>query len=261
LDLKVVRAVQDLGIIKGATGPHMMKCDDDKTYLVKFADSKKAAINEFVGHSLARAVDLPVPDASLVEVPAEVVTGSQSLTFGGIHPGLHLGSEMLPDALDMGQFLRTMQRTAVVLANEEIIPQTVCHDIWILTMDRERDDNHLFYALDGIFRYAMVDFSHSFTGPAWTADSIEQGSYLRTIVPVHPVVANMATGLPSFLPTLEKIEAVEDSRVEEIVGSVPEAWSMSDEERVCLVEFLELRRGLVKSVLTSGRGAFPNWKD
>ncbi len=261
MELKVVRAAEDIGMIKGATGPHIMRCSDGKTYLVKFAGRNKTTINELVGWALARAIGLPVPDVSLVDVSMDIISGSTGLINGGVAPGVHLGSQMIPDALDMGQFLRKMQQTALVLGNEELIPQTICHDNWILTMDRERDDNHLFYPTDGIFRYAMVDFSHSFTGSNWTADAIEQGTYVRTIAPAHPIVANMVTGLPSFVPTLEKLESVEDSDVEGAVDLVPEGWGMTDEERVCLLEFLLMRRGLVKSILISGRGAFPNWTD
>lgn len=261
MELKVVGAVEDMGMIKGATGPHVMRCADDKTYLVKFAAGNKAAINELVGWALAGTIGLPVPEAVLVDVSMDIISGSPHLVNGGIAPGVHFGSQMLPDALDMGQFIRKMQQTALVLENEEFIPQSVCHDNWVLTNDRERDDNHLFYQTDGVFRYEMVDFSHSFTGMNWTADTIEQGTYVRTIVPAHPIVANMVTGMLSFLPTLERLESVEDSEVEAAVNLVPKSWAITDEERFCLLEFLLMRRGLVKSIIASGKGAFPNWTD
>lgn len=261
MELKVVRAVEDLGMIKGATGPHIMRCTDGRTYVVKFAGRDKTAVNELVGWALAKVIGLPVPDASLVDVSMDIITGSTGLTNAGVAPGLHLGSQLLPDALDMGQFMRKIQQTALVLDNEELIPRTVCHDNWILTTDRERDDNHLFHPADGVFRYAMVDFSHGFTGSKWTADTIEQGTYVRTIVPAHPMVANMVTGILSFEPTLEKLDSVEDSQVEEALALVPKRWGLTDEERVCLLEFLLLRRGLVKSIIISGRETFPNWQD
>jgi hypothetical protein len=107
----------------------------------------------------------------------------------------------------------------------------------------------------------MVDFTHGFTGPSWTADSIEQGSYLRILMPTHPVAAEAVTGFASFRPTLERIEALGDSEIEEVVAAVPRPWGVTEEESLCLINFLELRRGLIRSVLTSNRASFPNWGD
>jgi len=258
---KVVNGVRDFGVTKGATGPHIIECDDGKKYVVKFADNTKTAVNEFVGHALAQAVGLPVPDAALVVLGADLVGASSDLTYRVVGAGPHIGSELIPDVMDFDQFGRLRQQQVVELSNAGALPGTVCHDNWVLTRDRDRSDNHLVQALNGEFRYAMVDFTHAFTGPAWTADAIEQGSYLRVLMPVHPFVAVSVTGVESVEPTLGKVEAVMDSELEEIVSAIPQSWGMAEEERLLLVNFLELRRGLVRGVLTSNRARFPNWRD
>ena len=235
-----------------------MECDDGKTYLVKFAGPTKAAVNELVGQSLARLVGLPVPESALVEVPESMVDGARDLRSRGIRPGTHHGTEMISGALELGQFLRGHPGSG--LSNEAVLPLTICHDNWILTRDRDRDDNHLVHRLDGGFRYVMVDFSHGFTGPDWTADSIEQGSYLRVLMPVHPTLAWLVVGLSSFEPALKPIEAVSDSQIESIVAAVPAEWGLTEDESSCLSGFLETRRGLLREVLSSSRGRFPNWK-
>lgn len=113
---------------------------------------------------------------------------------------------------------------------------------------------------DGRLTYLMVDFSHGFTGVNWTADSVEQGSYLRGPMAVHPLVAATVTGHESFQPTLERIEALGDSEVERILASVPERWGLTEEEAACLSGFIEVRRGLLRSILASTKGTFPNWR-
>jgi hypothetical protein len=258
---KVVNGLRDLGVTKGATGPHIIECDDGKTYVVKFADGTKTVVNEFVGHALARAVGLPVPAAAFVVLGADLIGGSSDLTYRAVGTGPHVGSELIPDVMDFDQFGRLGQQQAVELSNAGVLPGTLCHDNWVLTRDRDRSDNHLVQALNGEFRYTMVDFTHAFTGPAWTADAIEQGSYLRVLMPMHPFVAVSVAGLASFIPTLEKVEAVGDSEIEEIVSAIPQSWGIAEEERLLLVNFLELRRGLVRGVLTSNRARFPNWRD
>ena len=107
------------------------------------------------------------------------------------------------------------------LANFEVLPGTICHDNWVLTRDRERSDNHLVRSLDGRWMYVMIDFTHGFTGPDWTADALEQGSYLRVWMPTHRIVAGAVRGLDSLRPTLDRIEAVTDTEIEDVLASMP----------------------------------------
>ena len=257
MGVKTVRAVRDNGMTKGATGPHIMECDDGKTYIVKFAGIDKSAINEFVGQTLARAVGLPVPDSAFVEVGEDVVSSAKDLTGRKVYAGIHHGSEMVPRAMELGQFLR--QHPGGLVGNIASLPQTICHDNWVLVRDRERDDNHLFAPADGVFRYVMVDFSHGFTGQGWTADTIEQGTYDRVPVPVHTVLAGLVRGVESFEPVLSRIESLPDSVIDEALSAVPSAWALNPEETGCLAGFLQLRRSMLRGILLSGKGAFPNW--
>ncbi len=259
LGLKVVRAVRDVGVNRGASGPHFMECDDGLTYLVKFSGSSRAAVNEFVGQALARAVALPTPNSALVELSAEVIVHSSDLKNRSIQPGLHQGSEVIANSSDLSALEQRKRRLDEELVNAEVLPGTVCMDNWILTEDRDRPENHLIQAVPGGFRYYMVDFTHSFTGPNWTADSLDQGSFERVLVPTEPQVTASIRGLHSLESTLKRIEALGDSRIEETVAAIPGTWSVDTEERDVMVRFLELRRGLLRSVLTSNSSRFPNW--
>ena len=262
MNIKIVNAVRDVGVTKGATGPHFMECDDGMTYLVKFySGGSKVAVNEHLGHSLARAVTLPSPRGVLVEVSAEMIAHSGDMRNRGISPGLHQGSEAVPNSSDLAGFESRHGRLDEELVNAEVLPGTICLDNWILTEDRDRAENHLLQAVPGGFRYHMVDFTHSFTGTNWTVDSLEQGSYLRVLMPTLPQVAESVRGLASLESTLRKIEKVQDSALEEVVAAIPAAWNVNPEERVMLVSFLELRRGLLRSVLTSNKDRFTNWAD
>lgn len=261
-EVRTVRAVEDLGMIKGATAPHIMACDDGKSYLVKFAGPNKSAVNEYVGQTLARRVGLPAPPSVFVDVPQVLIAAAPDLRRRRVGAGLHHGSQMVSGALELGQFLRA-NPGGVGLVNLDHLPQTLCHDNWVLTRDRERDDNHMVENLgDGRYRYTMVDFSHGFTGPDWTADSIEQGSYLRVLEPVHPFITDLVTGTASFEPVLTRIESTTDEQIEALVSSIPPAWNVSPDELSCLTSFLEVRRGLLREILTSvKRLSFPHWTE
>jgi len=254
--VRVTRGVKDLGTNAGATGSHIIECEDGERYAVKFAGRSKAAINEFVGQILAKEAGLPVPDSALVHLSGELVATSADMRYRSIAPGLHPGTVLVPNAFDLDRWQELSSRTAASLENPDALPGSICHDNWILTVDRDRADNHLVQAADGRFRYFMLDFTHGFAGPLWTADSLEQAGYLRILVPVHPLVASSVAGQASFERTLARIESISDSRIEEAVHSIPPAWGISDEEIECLVDFLELRRGLLRGVLTSNLSSF-----
>ena len=126
--MKVVRAVRDIGVNRGATGPHFMECDDGLTYLVKFAGGSRAAVNEFVGQRLARALALPTPNTALVDLSAEVIGHSSDLRNRAIQPGLHQGSEVVANASDLSQLEMRHGRLNEELVNVEVLPGTVCLD-------------------------------------------------------------------------------------------------------------------------------------
>ena len=159
--------------------------------------------------------------------------------------------------MEFGQFMR--QHPSGHILNIASLPQTVCHDNWVLVRDRERDDNHLIAPSDDVFRYIMVDFSHGFTGQGWTADELEQGTFERVLVPVHPVLAGLVRGIESFEPVLTRIEKMDDSVIEEAISSIPVTWGLSRDEVNCLAGFLKVRRATLRQTILSSRGAFPGW--
>ena len=253
--------MKDLGTNPGSTGSHLIECDDGRAYVVKFAGGTKAAINEFVGQTLASKVGLPVPEVLLVDLDADFVGSSADLRYRSISPGLHVGSAYISHCVHLDDWRHLEGHGNTVLENLEVIPGTICHDNWIITEDRDRADNHLVQVAKGKPRYLMIDFTHGFTGPFWTADSLEQASYLRGLVPSIPFLTDMVTGLSSLQPILGRIEAISDSQLESTIRDIPEAWSLSADEAGCLLSFLQVRRGLLRSTLTDNRRSFRNWSD
>lgn len=252
------RVVKDLGPNPGATGSHTMVCDDCSTYIVKFAGRTKAVVNEFVGQALAKAIALPVPNARLVTVDAEIISQSTDLTYRSIKPGLHQGSEKVFGSLNLNAWRGHLPSE---LSNADKLPGVISHDNWVLTMDRDRPDNNLIALQEGAQRYVLFDFTHAFTGPEWTADSLEQASYTRVLAPLNPFLAESVTSSKSFEPALAAIEGMEDTSVEEIVAGIPEEWGLTEEESSAMVDFIEVRRGLVRGILVSSRKRFPRMTD
>ncbi|HET9074984.1 MAG TPA: HipA family kinase [Solirubrobacteraceae bacterium] len=92
---------------EGGSLPGLVEADDDGLYVVKFraaGQGAKALVAEIIVGELGRALDLPVPEIVLVDVPAplgrtepdpeinELVTASA---------GINVGLDFLPGALDL----------------------------------------------------------------------------------------------------------------------------------------------------------------
>jgi hypothetical protein len=251
LSAKTVKAVRDLGVNKGATGPHFMECSDGKTYLVKFADESKTAVNEYLGYALSHSLGIPVPPSALVKLVPELIAASDDLRHRDIIPGLHHGSEVVIDAEDFEELGKKQSGTDFEVLNFADIPGIICLDNWIMTRDRHRKDNHLLQPTQNGFRYFTVDFSHSFTGPNWTGDFLRQASSVRQPAPTSPIVESTITGLASVEPALKKIESTTDYEIVALVASVPNVWGLSEEERNSLASFLQTRRQIVREVVTT----------
>ena len=113
MDVRIVGGTRDLGLVRGATGAHFVECDNGRKYVVKFANSSRAANNDFLGRVFGRAIGLPVPDNTLVEIDEEMIAGSDDMRNRGIRPvcttvggdhALHgLGTVQEPGILKTGE--------------------------------------------------------------------------------------------------------------------------------------------------------------
>jgi hypothetical protein len=120
----VITAVKDLKIKKGSTKPHAFECDDGRTYLVKFKDGTRTVINEHIGYSLARFLELPVPESRQVVVSRELIDSSEGLRKREIAAGIHHGSLLLDGCVDFGRI--TAQ--SLPLTNADCLPGLIVLD-------------------------------------------------------------------------------------------------------------------------------------
>ena len=87
---------------KGGSQSHLLLGEDNHPYVVKFLGNPqhdRVLINEWVGASLARTLDLPVPKTALIQVSADFlrehpeVCANVSGRTRPYEPGIHFGSQ------------------------------------------------------------------------------------------------------------------------------------------------------------------------
>jgi hypothetical protein len=124
--LPSVNTIRDLGSVgKGGSGSHFFHCDDDKEYIVKFADNTKTVINELVCGSIALGLGLPAPNIALVDLDKDLIDLSSDLRKRDIRPGLHIGFARLPNAVDFQQ-LTDQVLADNILENSEELCGVIC---------------------------------------------------------------------------------------------------------------------------------------
>ena len=99
-----VTAVEFVRKVRGASQPVILKCSDDKFYLVKMHENPAGShvlANEFIGSTLALAVGLSVPNYEVVHMSEDFIMSNPALWFEGPkgrYPpteGFHFGSSFM----------------------------------------------------------------------------------------------------------------------------------------------------------------------
>lgn len=262
-----VRAVEQIRRMRGGSQSHLMRCSDDRYYVVKFQNNpqhRRILVNEFLGTRLASLLGLPTTESAIVEVNERLIqltsdlhieiplTKCQSripcqagLQFGSCFPGdPHYQTlfDLLPDS-------RVLEAS-----NLEDFLGMLVFDIWTCNTDGRqvifgrRDVGTPYYAW-------MIDQGFCFNGDKWNfPDTPRRSLYDRHVVYQH------VEGIDSFEPWLTRLESeIGEEVLLDIAKTIPPEWYEGDSVALdCLLVHLSSRRKRVRELLTKVRNASPN---
>jgi hypothetical protein len=269
-------AVEHVRRMRGGSQPHLMRCDDDSYYVVKFQNNPqglRVLANEIFGTRLAALMGICVPEVDVVEVQSSLIEDTDELvmeTPSGRCPcvaGKHLGSkypgnpartrvyEIMPDelfenVLNLNDFLGIF-----------------VFDKWVCQTDRRQavfiqEAAPLGSSLaETTFRAMMIDQGFCFDGVNWNfPDAPLYSLYARR------TVYRNVLGMGSFEPWLEVVESgVPLAALHQEAISVPQEWYGEEGEAwKRLIDRLDGRRRRVRELIWAARnavpGAFPKWR-
>ncbi len=123
---------------QGYSKPFLCKAENGDEYIVKGLQStRESQISEWICGNLAKALDLPIADFSLVEIP-EALWEELPPPLAGIGPGIAFGSKKVTGVNWLEQFNA-----------EDISPDLqrniIIFDLWIKNMDRNIGNPNLLY--------------------------------------------------------------------------------------------------------------------
>lgn len=210
-------------------------------------EGPRVLVNEWLGTSLARLLDLPVPDFDIVEVPARLQlplrpgeTAYAGLAFGSrFERGQTWGGEV------------DLRRAA----NLDAVSKLVVLDTWLRNVDRYsvgpdgrvRENRwNVFLSIEdaprGRFILKAIDQGHSFGGVTWRSRDLRALPAVRDRRPYG--------NFPEFGRWLDR-EVVRSTvalatdismeRLENILGEMPRTWLGSGEDREALAQFVRDR--------------------
>ena len=275
-------AVEHVRRMRGGAQAHLMRCDDEGYYIVKFQNNPqhlRVLANEMLATRLAARLGLCVPQVEVVEVRPEIIACTQDLVvqlglgrtpcapgkqFGSQFPGHparttvydFLPDEQLGGVRNLGDFLGVLvfdKWTCNTNGRQAIFFREPADDF------RVRPDADVY--ITAPYTAMMIDFGFCFNAGEWDfPDAPLRGLYLRQRV------YTSVSSFESFEPWLERLEKQIDAHVlGEEAAQIPPEWYAGDWDALeRLLERLDARRKrvpeLIFSARNSGRDPFPNWK-
>lgn len=247
----------------GKTNPLLLQTDRG-FFVVKSisnVDGPKVLINEFVCYKLAKLLDIPIPDAALINIDQNSINADPLLQKHNITPGLHFGSE----------FIRKSQPSVQpplinIIQNQEDIPSIILFDQIIYNNDRTENLGNLLIDLKEK-RVLVIDHSHPFKiGVLW--DKIElrkiQEEPICLIRDFHgqnyKVLLKYVNGNSPFNKIQSKISSITQEDVDWCFEQIPEEWGLNPEDETALNQFIWHRLNSVNEFLVLLKDQCPNWK-
>jgi hypothetical protein len=264
----IVTAVQHVRSMRGGAQSHLMRCSNNKFYVVKFRNNPqgvKILANEFIFSHLATALGLSVPVPAIVEVSEWLIQQSPALNIlipskstVPCEPGLHYGSEYAIDPLKGSVVDWPSPKILIRARNRAEFAGILVSDKWACNVDNRQA---VFWrrSVERNYSACFIDHGYCFGGADWDFRDVPlRGTFARR------EVYGDIRGWQSFDPWLSELERLDEAIIWNALSSTPPTWYSSDWSSLeRLAETLILRRRKVRQLVEQFRDLpwhpFPRW--
>ena len=263
-----LQAVQHIRKMRGGSQAHLIRASDKNLYITKFKNNPqhvRVLVNEYLGTTVGRLLNLPMPEARIMEVSDWLVENTPELKIDlGIRPvpcasGLQFASRYVGDPEQDRVFDYLPDSMLHRIGNRDDFPRVLVFDKWTGNSDG-RQAVFVQRPPRRTYEVVFIDQGYCFNAGEWNfPDSPLRGAYARNSVYAE------VTGWDSFGPTLYEIEQIDIDDLRRVAAEIPTEWYENDSTALTqLIEALHERRFLVRELITSFRNStrnpFPNWK-
>jgi HipA-like protein len=213
-----------------ASSPVLLRCDDGNDYVVKGSQAGRMIITDQVVGRIGIAAQAPVAEIELVDVPEELVAAEPEMAH--MTAGISHGSRWIPDCSEQAGFDH-----AHVPENRPRFARLAFLYGWVIAHDHQfiysNQEPRLVYS---------VDHGHFLAGSTgWTIDTLKAAP--------EPAADSQVVGecvlTEDELEAVKKEFGIDDEAVASAVVAPPQAWGITDEERVALSDYLASRRDVM----------------
>lgn len=242
----------------GGSQSQVLGTEDGVRYVVKFKENsqgKRVLVNELIANGIARYLELPCPTGVIIEVSESFLNASK-LTLPGkpVSSGLHFGTLDIMD----GNYQRPPRSLIPGARNVDKFPSVLLFDILTMNHDRCNEGNFLIKPDGSVYDFYIVDQGHCFGQPNWDASIVAKvGTWNRN---AFPEITQTIEGVEPFRGAIDKIKAMDDSLIAQIIEEVPDEWDLNTDERKALQAFILGQRNKIEDIILSHKDLFPKWK-
>jgi hypothetical protein len=246
----VVHAVQFIRKMRGGSEPALIRCNDDKLYVVKFSRNRQGPnvlANEVLGSELLKTFNLPTPPWKAVALSTRFLKENSDAfpeTPSGICPiesELQFGSEFLGGD-ETGQAYEWLPKgLSRRVANSDDFLGVHIFDVWMNHCDH-RQSIFTTRNANASFTAVFIDNGHLCGGPEWKRVS-RRGESLSLDSRFHPA------GFPeqAIEAWISRFESLSSTSIVDVIPRIPKFWYSGDIDKV--VDSLILRLSLLRTLL------------
>jgi HipA-like kinase len=260
-------AIEQIRRMRGGAQAHLMRCADQRYYVVKFQNNPQGVrilANELLATRLAARLGLPVPGVAVIEVRAELIEQTEELVMqlgrgrAPCRPGLQFGSQYPGSPAETVVYDFLPDDSLREVSNLADFCGMFVFDKW--TCNTNGRQAIFFRAAEPHYRAQMIDQGFCFNAGEWNfPDAPLRGLYAR-----HRVYDSVRA-MNAFDPWIARLETnITPDVLDEVSREIPPEWY--DDEQDLLWGLLEqlLRRKkrvpeLIQSAWKSSAMPFPNW--
>lgn len=252
--------------MRGGAQSHLMRCADERFYVVKFQNNPqhlRVLANELLATRLAESAGLPVPVPMVVQVGDWLIERTPELRMQlagasqACTPGAQFGARFVVDPF-AGQVMDYLPEGMIDrVQNLNEFAGMLCFDKWTGNANGRQA---VFWkrSRERKYKATFIDQGYCFNAGEWTfPDSALRGVHARNEVYAH------VRGWESFEPWLSAIANMGPEKVRECADEVPFEWYGDTDALDRLVEQLVRRRTklpeLIAAFRDSSRQPFPAW--
>src|SRR5579875_378682 len=260
-------AIEYIRRMRGGAQSHLMRCDDEKYYVVKFQNNPQGTrvlVNELLGTRLAARMGIAAAEAAVVDVLPRKVELTEELVVqlgrGRVPctPGLEYGSQYPGDPARTVVYDFLPDEPLRQAENLADFCGAFVFDKWTCNTNGRQA---IFLRERGAERYRalMIDQGFCFNASEWNfPDAPLRGIYARSAVYEH------VRGWEAFEPWIARAERVDENALDEMAREIPPEWYNFEQDALySLLEKLLRRRKQIRELILSAKNCsrmpFPNW--